>query len=63
MSQLLLTYFKQLHGEQSFSDIFFRMPLLIDSKIQLNDIFQKDINMSENMTQFQEKYIIIYSCF
>lgn len=63
MSQLLLTYFKQLHGEQSFGDIFFRMPLLTDSKIHLNDILQNDINISENITQFREKYIIIYSCF
>jgi hypothetical protein len=56
MSQLLSTYFKQLHGEQSFSDIFFRMPLLTDSKINLNDILQKDIVISDNDTQFREKY-------
>ena len=56
MSQLLLTYFKQLHGEQSFSDIFFRMPLLTDAKLNLNDILQKDIVINNNDTQFREKY-------
>lgn len=48
MSQLLLTYFKQLHGEQSFSEIFFRMPLITDSKINLNDILQKDFIISDH---------------
>ncbi len=58
MSQLLLTYFKQLHGEQSFSEIFFLMPLLTDSKINLNDILQKDIiNIFDNDIQFREKYV------
>jgi len=48
MSQLLLTYFKQLHGEQSFSEIIFRLPLIIDSKININDILQKDILIFDN---------------
>lgn len=52
MSQVLLNYFKQLHGEQSFSEIIFRMPLIIDSKIQLNDIFQKDIPIFDNNLKY-----------
>ncbi|CAF3628387.1 unnamed protein product [Adineta steineri] len=55
MSQVLLTYFKQLHGEQSFSEIFFHMPLLNDTNIHINDILHKDINIIENNhPQFRE---------
>ncbi|UJR08441.1 hypothetical protein I4U23_012711 [Adineta vaga] len=57
LSQLLLTCFKQLHGEQSFSEILFRMPLLTDVKLQLNDILQKDTQIFDNNTQFRESLI------
>ena len=55
MSQLLLTYFKQLHGQQSFSEILFRIPLLNDGKLHLHDILQKDTNVFETNTQFRER--------
>ncbi len=48
MSQVLLNYFKQLHGEQSFSEILFRMPLIVDSKININDILQSDMIIFDN---------------
>lgn len=58
MSQLLLNYFKQLHGEQSFSEIVFRMPLITDSKININDIFQKDIQISDNNLKYVHLFLI-----
>ncbi|CAF1360683.1 unnamed protein product [Rotaria sordida] len=59
MSQVLLNEFKQLHGEQYFSEILFHMPLIIDSKININHILHNNIIISGNDTQFQENLVSI----
>ena len=46
-SQVLLNYFKQLHGEQRFSEMIFRMSLRGISKITIEEILYKDFNLFE----------------
>lgn len=57
MSQLLLNDFKQLHGEQYFTEILFHMPLLTDSKINLRNILHDNTILSGDDKQVQTKYI------
>ncbi|CAF3538830.1 unnamed protein product [Rotaria sp. Silwood1] len=59
MSQILLNDFKQLHGEQYFSEILFHMSIMTDSKININNILHNDIITPANDTQFQEKLVSI----
>lgn len=46
-SQVLLNYFKQLHGEQIFSEMIFRMSVKGILKITIEDILQKDLKFAE----------------
>jgi hypothetical protein len=51
-----LTYFKQLHGEQSFSELFFRMPLLSGSPVNVSDLLHKDRLLLDDDRTYREKY-------
>jgi hypothetical protein len=40
LSQLLLAYFKRLHGEQQFSDVLFRLPLFTEPSLSIKDLLR-----------------------
>ena len=59
MSQILLNDFKQLHGENYFNEMLFQMPLLTHAKINISDILQKDVIISDDDREFQERYAVV----
>ena len=41
LSQVLLSYFKQLHGEQPFSEVLFRLPLFTEASLSIKDLLRR----------------------